>query len=95
MTFAYIIGILTIITSLAVKVIGYPTQIIQIQKSKRVDGVSLALAITTFVTYVCWTIHGFIKQDFVVIGGQSLGVLTSGIVLIQVIKYRKPMADKK
>ena len=32
MTFAYIIGILTVITSLAVKVIGYPTQILQIQK---------------------------------------------------------------
>ena len=65
MTFAYIIGILTIITSLAVKIIGYPTQILQIHKSKRVDNISLTLAITSFITYVCWTIHGIIKNDVV------------------------------
>lgn len=90
MTFAYIIGLLTVITSLAVKVIGYPTQILQIQKSKRVDGLSLTLAIISFITYVCWTLHGLIKQENVIIAAQSLGVLTSGVVLWQIIKYRKP-----
>lgn len=90
MTFAYIIGILTIITSLAVKIIGYPTQILQIHKSKRVDNISLTLAITSFITYVCWTIHGIIKNDVVVIAGQSLGIFTSGILLFQILKYRKP-----
>ena len=90
MTFAYIIGILTIITSLAVKIIGYPTQILQIHKRKRVDNISLTLAITSFITYVCWTIHGIIKNDVVVIAGQSLGIFTSGILLFQILKYRKP-----
>ncbi|WP_124643236.1 SemiSWEET family transporter [Amniculibacterium aquaticum] len=88
MTFAYIIGILTVLTSLAVKIIGYPSQILQIHKNKKVDNISLTLAITSFVTYVCWTIHGIIKNDVVVIAGQSLGILTSGILLFQILKYR-------
>ena len=90
MTFAFIIGILTVVTSLAVKLIGYPAQIVQIQKNKKVDGLSLTLAIISFVTYICWTLHGLIKHDNVIIAAQSLGVLTSGVVLWQIIKYRKP-----
>lgn len=89
MTFAYIIGILTVATSLAVKIIGYPNQILQIHKSKKVDNISLTLAVTSFITYVCWTIHGILKKDVVVIAGQSLGIVTSGILLFQILKYRK------
>ncbi|UBB89934.1 hypothetical protein J4771_00865 [Candidatus Kaistella beijingensis] len=88
MTFAYIIGILTVVTSLAVKIIGYPTQIMKIHKNKNVDNLSITLAIISFVTYICWTIHGIIKNDVVVIAGQSLGIVTSGILLFQILKYR-------
>ena len=89
MTFAYIIGLLTIITSLAVKVIGYPAQIIEIQKSKSVQGVSLTLSILSVITYVCWTIHGIIQKDMVVVWSQSLGIVMSIIVLWQVIYFRQ------
>lgn len=88
MTFAYIIGILTVVTSLAVKIIGYPTQIMKVHKSKNADNLSITLATISFITYICWTIHGIIKQDFVVIAGQSLGIVTSGILLFQILKYR-------
>lgn len=40
-TFAYAIGIVTVITSLAVKTIGYPFQIIEIKRKQSVDGVFL------------------------------------------------------
>jgi len=88
-TFAYIIGILTVITSLAVKIIGYPAQIFEIKKKMSVEGISLTLSTTSFITYICWTIHGILQNDNVIIIGQSLGVLMSGIVLWQVIIYRK------
>jgi uncharacterized protein with PQ loop repeat len=89
MTFAFIIGILTIVSSLSVKLIGYPAQIVKIQKNKKVDGLSITLAIISFVTYIFWTLHGIVKQDNVIIVAQSMGVFTSGIVLFQIIKYRK------
>ena len=89
MTFAYIVGLLTIITSLAVKVIGYPAQIIEIRKTKSVKGVSFILSALSVLTYLCWTIYGILQKDRVVVLGQSLGVIMSIIVLLQVVYYRR------
>lgn len=89
MTFEYFIGGLTIVSSLAIKVIGYPAQIKEIQTKKSVEGVSLTLSILSVVAYVSWTIHGIIHNDKVLIWGQSLGVVMSNIVLLQVLYFRR------
>lgn len=89
MTFEYFISGLTIVSSLAIKVIGYPAQIKAIQKNKSVEGVSLTLSILSVVAYICWTIHGILKNDPVVFWGQALGVIMSIIVLLQVLYFRK------
>ena len=87
MTVEYIVSGLTIISSLAVKVIGYPAQIKQIQTTKSVDGVSLTLSVLSVVAYVSWTVHGIIQKDNVLILGQAIGVVVSIIVLSQVLYY--------
>ena len=89
MTIEYIVGGLTIASALAVKVIGYPAQIRQIQTTKSVDGVSLILSIVSVFAYLCWTIHGILENDKVLIFGQGLGVIVSSIFLGQVLYYRR------
>lgn len=87
-SFTAIIGTLTVIVSLLAKVLGQPAQIRKNFKRKSTEGLSTMMIVIAWSSYLLWTIHGILKQDWVLIFGQSLGVLTMGIVLTQIIIYR-------
>ncbi|MBX3255396.1 MAG: hypothetical protein KF862_14740 [Chitinophagaceae bacterium] len=77
------------IASYAIKLIGFPEQIQKIRKSKSVDGISKSLFITSFISFVLWTIYGFLKDDWVIMLAQGLGAIVGGILLFYLWKYRK------
>ncbi len=87
--FIHFIAVMTVVSSIAIKVIGYPDQIRKIIITKRVDNISILNYWLTVVTYVFWTIHGIIKNDLVIILAQSLGILTSGVLLIVTLRYKR------
>jgi len=88
-TFAAIIGVLTVVMGILVKVIGFPDQIRKNHQRKSTEGLSDTLMIMSVVGYSLWVIHGFLQGDWVLILGQGLGVITSGIIVCQIILYRK------
>jgi len=85
----HIFGILTLIASYAIKLVGFPEQIQKIRKSKSVSGVSKSLFIFSFCSFILWTIYGFLKNDWIIILAQGLGVFVGGILLFYLWKYRK------
>lgn len=89
MTYEGIISTLTVIASLAVKIIGAPSQIRQIVKTNSSESVSLLQWVLVFTSYVLWLLHGIIKKDVTVIIGQGIGIITSGLIMIFILKYRK------
>ena len=84
-----IIGAMTIVSSFALKFIGFPSQIRTIQKSKSTEGVSLTLFVIAFINYILWTLHGVVKNDWVTIIGQGIGIFVSGIALYLIWKKRR------
>ena len=88
-TLASLIGFLTTIVAILVKVIGLPDQIKKIYKRKSVEGISTVFFILAFVSYFLWTIHGIFQKDNVLIIGQGAGMVTTGIILGQIFIYRK------
>ncbi len=84
-----IIGIVTAVFSVLVKFIGFPDQIKKIHKRKSTEGISTYFFIFSFITYVLWTIHGILKDDWVIYLGQGLGIITTGIILVQIYLYRE------
>jgi len=84
-----IIGVLTVASSYAIKLIGFPDQIRKIIKSKSIEGLSVPLFVFSFISYVLWTIYGIVKNDWVIIWGQSVGVIVAGIVLYQIMKLKR------
>ncbi len=90
MTFEGIISTLTVTMSLAVKIIGAPSQIKHLIKTKNSNSVSLLQWILVFFSYVLWLIHGIMQNDNTVIFGQGVGIITSGLIIFFIIKYRKP-----
>jgi uncharacterized protein with PQ loop repeat len=88
-TLAIIVGFLTAVFSILIKVVGFPDQIRKNYKRKSTEGVSSAFYIVAFVSYLLWTVHGVLQKDWVVILGQGLGIITTGIIVYQIFLYRK------
>ena len=86
--FAVIIGILTTALSILVKVVGFPDQIRKNHKRKSTEGLSLWFYLLSFLVYVLWTLHGILQNDLVLVLGQGLGIVTTGVILYQVYIYR-------
>lgn len=89
MTFEAIISTLTIVSTLSVKLIGFPSQIQKVRKTGNIEGVSVIYFVLGFITYSLWTIHGMVKQDNTIILGQGMGVIASGVLLIVLYKTAK------
>jgi len=88
-TFATIIAFLTVIFGILAKVIGFPDQILKNYKRKSTEGLSTIFIVIAVIGYTLWTIHGLLRNDWVLVIGQGLGIITTGIILIQIILYRK------
>jgi uncharacterized protein with PQ loop repeat len=88
-TLASIIGVLTVAVGILVKAIGFPDQIRKNYIRKSTEGLSSIFMVLSFVAYLLWTAHGILQKDMVLIIGQGLGIITTGIILLQVFLYRK------
>jgi uncharacterized protein with PQ loop repeat len=88
MTFDAIVALLTTILSVIVKIVGFPDQIRSNYAHKSTTGLSGWFVVSAFLSYVMWTVHGFLAHDRSLIIGQGLGVLTSGVIVGQIFLYR-------
>lgn len=88
-TFAAIVGILTVAIGVLVKVIGFPDQFRQNYQRKSTKGLSTIFILLSVASYSLWTLHGFLQGDWVLIAGQGVGIVVSGAILVQVIYYRR------
>ena len=75
--------------TILIKIVGFPDQIKKNYKRKSTEGISTLFYVMSFVTYILWTLHGIMQHDWVVILGQGLGIITTGIIVFQIMKYRK------
>ena len=83
-----IVALMTIVLGILVKIVGIPDQIRQNFIRKSTEGVSLSNQAIGFLAYIFWTAHGILQHDRVLVYGQILGVITTGIVLYQFAAYR-------
>jgi len=89
LTLAAIVGALTVIIGVLVKILGFPDQFLKNYKRKSTEGLSTMFMLLSFLTYTLWTLHGFLQKDWVLIIGQGAGVLTTGAIIYQIIIYGK------
>ncbi len=87
-SFAAIIGFLTVVFGIIVKVIGFPAQIKTNLQRKSTKGLSTTFMGLSFITYTLWTLHGILQKDPVLYIGQGIGIITTGIILYQIWIYR-------
>ena len=87
--FISIIGILTIVSTLILKLVGFPHQVKENYTRKSTKGVSTVFFALVFWCYLLWTLYGILKKDMIISIGHGMGIIVSGIILIQIIIYRK------
>lgn len=83
-----IIGVLTAIVAVLVKVIGLPDQIRRNHTRQSTEGLSTPFFALGFISYLLWTLYGFLKFDWTLVIGQGFGVITMGIIAYQIFIYR-------
>lgn len=88
-TFATIIGVFTVVIGILVKILGFPAQFRINHKRKSTKGLSTIFIVLAFISYILWTTHGFLQNDWVLIAGQGVGIITTGMIVVQVILYKK------
>ncbi|MFH1423532.1 MAG: SemiSWEET family transporter [Candidatus Nealsonbacteria bacterium] len=88
LSLAGIIGFLTVTIAILVKVIGLPDQARKNYLRKSTEGISTIFFVLALISYLLWTVHGIIEKDTVLIIGQGVGIITTGIIVFQIIKYR-------
>jgi len=84
-----IVGVLTTILSIVIKIVGFPDQMVKNFKRKSTEGISTTFYVLSVITYVVWTIYGLLRSDIVVVISQALGIVTTGIIVYQIFIYRK------
>lgn len=88
LTIVGIIGFMTLVLTVLVKVVGLPDQIRKNYKRRSTEGLSSVFFIMGLLTYVLWTIYGILRGDIVVVLGQGVGVIAMGIIVYQIYAYR-------
>jgi len=89
LSLASIIGFLTVAIAILVKIIGFPDQARKNYLRKSTEGISTIFFALAFISYLLWALHGMMENDMVLIIGQGAGVITTGIIILQIVKYRK------
>jgi len=84
-----IVGSIALILSILLKVVGLPDQIKKDLKRKSTEGLSTIFIILFWLTYIIWTMYGILKEDWFITIGHGVGVVTTGIILLQIRKYKK------
>jgi uncharacterized protein with PQ loop repeat len=83
-----IVGIAVVVASISIKIVGEPDQIRRNWMRKSTVGVSPVVYGFGFISYCLWTLHGVLRADPFLILARSVGIITTGIVLFQMWKYR-------
>ena len=84
-----LVGTITTIVSVLTKFVGLPDQIRRNYIRKSTKGISTILIILLCLSYILWTFYGFLKNDLFLMIGHGFGIVTTGIIIFQVLKYQK------
>lgn len=88
-TFVAVIGVLTVIIGVLVKILGFPDQFMKNYRRKSTEGYPTLFIVLAFVSYLLWTVHGYLQGDWVLLIGQGVGIITTGMIVFQVFYYKK------
>lgn len=60
----------------------------RIIKTKKTNGLSSVMYMMTTSGMLLWLLHGISKNDFALIGANSISLVLNGIILLYIFKYR-------
>lgn len=81
-------GLNAMMSSLAISLIGYPSQIRLNSQIGNADNLSLLFFGIIVYMSVSWLIYGINKKDWYMISCNVIGAILSSVILFQIIWYR-------
>lgn len=87
-SFPMIVAWMTVFMGILVKMLGFPDQFRINYKRKSTKWISPLFYGLSFSSYILWTLHGFFQGDMVLVVWQGLWVITTGMIIFQIILYK-------
>jgi uncharacterized protein with PQ loop repeat len=98
MSLVYFFGILSMVTGIAIALLGMPAQIHKTWKNQSTQGLSLTFWIIACINVSFWTVYGLLKTpiDWFIVATNVTLVVGSGTMLFQFLLYRgSPRKESK
>lgn len=73
---------------LFINAVLFVPQIIKLYKTKNSEGLSLLMFVGFFLIQIFIFLHGYLHQDYLLMGGYALSLITCGTVSFLIIWYR-------
>ena len=86
-----LLGFIAMALGLVVTLLGFPMQILRNWKRKSVEDLSLPMWILFFLSSTTWVLYGYFRAvpDYFLVIPSLFGGLFTGIIIIQIIIYKK------
>lgn len=68
--------------------LAYPSQILQLRKVKKAEGVSLTLFVVSFISFAIWIPYGMEIGNKVIVTSNIIGGVLAGVIVAQTVYYR-------
>ena len=86
-----LLGFIAMALGLVVTLLGFPMQIFRNWKRKSVEDLSLPMWILFFLSSTTWVFYGYFREvpDYFLVVPSLFGGLFTGIIIVQIIIYKK------
>ena len=83
------VGLLAMISSMVIIIVGLPAQIYLNYIRKSTKGLSVVLMISGCWSYCVWALYGFYKMDKFILYAQAPGFFLGLILILQIFYYKR------
>jgi hypothetical protein len=85
-----IVGVLAVISSIAMTLVGFPAQIYLNHKRRSCEGIEPLLVLAALGVSLLWVVYGWLKADWFLAISRGFGMLLAAVIIFQMIRYRHP-----
>jgi len=88
-----LVGRVAFIVTVLFASFGMMAQVLKNYKAKSTSGLSVITFLMQFLCFMLWSMYGYLKEDFNLIGANIPGCIFVSLILIQFFLYRNKIAQ--
>lgn len=91
-----IAGWVALVVTVVYTSLGLGAQVWRNHKARRVDGLSLFMMASAFLTFSSWVVYGLLQAppDYFIVVPNTLGAVGSATIVVQIVRWRGSAGER-